>query len=452
MVPPARGRSRRDDAPAPTPELVIAGRAWLRGRLQPVEIGIDGDGRICAVARTLEGARRHDVGQRVVVPAATDPHVHFRDPGPDGAAESIATGTVGAALGGVGLVGEMPNTEPPVTSVDRLEAKAERVRGRAAVDVLLFATPPSPRSVRALARRAGGLKLFLSPTTGIASVPPGEELSALLDAVGEVDLPLVAHAEEPALFRHDPQPSDPAGWDAARPTAAEAAAVARLLAGPTRLRLHVAHVTSAAIGRTLRAAGLSFEATPHHLLLSTTSGRTARFKVNPPLRSPAERVALWEAFRSGEVPMLGSDHAPHAAESKALPFELAPSGVPGVQTAFPLLLAQVAAGELALPVLQQAACDRPARMFGQPCGRIGVGHRANLLVVDFRSRSPVRGERLASPCGWSPFEGTEAVFPVEHWRDGEPIVEGGEYVGRPAGRVVRPEYAPGESARPPADA
>ena len=446
MVPPARARSRREVPPPAAPELVVAGRAWMRGRLQPVELGIDGDGRFCAVGRTVEGAPRHDVGEGVLVPAATDPHVHFRDPGPSGAAETLASGTIGAALGGVGLVGEMPNTEPPVTSVDRLEAKAERVRGRAAVDVLLFATPTDPRAVRSLARRAGGLKLFLSPTTGFDAVPSGEELTTLLDAAAEVGLPVVAHAEEPALFRHDPRPSDPAGWDAARPAAAEAAAVTRLLAAPPRLRLHVAHVTTAGVGRTLRAHGLSFEATPHHLLLSTASGRDARFKVNPPLRSPPERLALWEAFRAGEVPMLGSDHAPHSLESKALPFELAPSGVPGVQTALPLLLAHVAAGELRLSVLQQAACDRPARLLGQPTGRLGVGHRANFLVVDFRSRSRVRAERLASPCAWSPFEGAAAVFPVEHWQDGEKIVDGGEYVGRPTGRVVRPEFAPGEAA------
>jgi dihydroorotase len=404
---------------------------------------LDGDGWICAMGRTLPGVRRHDVGDRVLLPAATDVHVHLREPGSGESGETIATGTVGAALGGVGLVGEMPNTDPPTTTVERLGEKEALVHGRAAVDVLLYASPTDPRSVRGLARCAGGFKLYLSPTTGIDSVPTGPALDALLSELARVDLPVVVHAEEPARFRHGETPAGPAGWNEARPPAAEAAAVARVLDGPELLRLHIAHVTTAAVARSVAERQLSFEASAHHLLLSSADGPDARWKVNPPLRSAIERAALWEEYRAGRVPVLASDHAPHSAESKALPFALAPSGVPGIETTVPLLLAKVAAGELALPTWLQSACDRPARFLGQPVGRLSVGHRGNLLVVDFRARRRIRAARLRSPCGWSPFEGYEAVFPAEHWRDGELIVDGEEYVGRTNGKVVRPEYAPG---------
>ncbi|HYA10232.1 MAG TPA: amidohydrolase family protein [Thermoplasmata archaeon] len=443
MAPPVRPRFRAERRAVPEAELVLAGRAWVGGRLQPLEIGFDGDGWICAVGRAVPGARRHDVGDRVLLPAATDMHVHLREPGPSESGETIATGTVGAALGGVGLVGEMPNTEPPTSTVDRLDEKEGRVRGRAAVDVLLYAAPADVRSLRSLGRRAGGFKLYLSPTTGIDTVPTGPELASLLDGLSAVDLPVAVHAEEPARFRPASTAVDPATWDDARPAAAEAAAVARVLGAPERLRLHVAHVTTAAIARGIGERGLSFEATAHHLLLSSSAGGDARWKVNPPLRTERERAALWAEFRAGRVPVLASDHAPHSPASKALPFDRAPSGVPGVETTLPLLLARVAAGELPLPVLLQSACDRPARLLGQPVGRLSVGHRANVLVVDFRSRSRVRGDRLRSPCGWSPFEGAPVVFPAEHWRGGERIVDSGEYIGRPTGAVVRPEYAPG---------
>jgi dihydroorotase len=448
MTPPVRARSRSPPRPS-EPELVLAGRSWLAGRLQPVEIGVDGDGRISTVARSVPGGRRHDVGDRVILPAATDVHVHLREPGPPGGPETIATGTVGAALGGVGLVGEMPNTEPPTTSVERIEEKEALVRARAAVDVLLYAAPLSPRAVRPLARRAGGFKLFLSPTTGIERVPTGPEIDALLREVAEVDLPLVVHAEDPRGFRPSTPSSGPRGWDLARPSSAERAAVERALDAPARIRLHVAHVTTVGIGRAVVRRGLSFEATAHHLLLSMSSGSDARWKVNPPLRPEAERAALWGAYTRGDVPIIASDHAPHSAASKAEPFDAAPSGVPGVQTTVPLMLARVARGDLALPVLLRTACDRPARLLGQPVGRVSVGHRANLIVVDFRAKSRLRGDRLASPCGWTPFEGAEVVLPVEHLRDGQRIVDGGEYVGTASGRPVRPEYAPGVAAAGP---
>jgi len=443
MAPPVRPRVRSERRSTPEAELVLAGRAWVSGKLRPVEVGVDGDGRICAVGRTVAGARRHDLGERVLMPAATDLHVHFREPGPPESGETIASGTVGAALGGVGLVGEMPNTDPPTNSVERLDEKQALVRGRAAVDMLLYAAPAGADSVRALARRAGGFKLYLSPTTGIEAPPSGAELTTLLEELARVDLPLAVHAEEAGKFRSPVTVGNPMGWNDARPPEAEAAAVARLLDAPETLRLHVAHVTTASVARAIRARRLSFEVTAHHLFLSATSEQDARWKVNPPLRTERDRAELWEEFRSGRVPVIASDHAPHARESKALPFDSAPSGVPGVETTLPLLLAKVATGDLALPVVLMTACDRPARVLGQPVGRLAVGHRANILVIDFRSRGRVRQDRLRSPCGWSPFEGAEAVFPREHWRDGELIVDGGEYVGRPNGKVIRPEYAPG---------
>ncbi|HEY1198503.1 MAG TPA: amidohydrolase family protein [Thermoplasmata archaeon] len=445
-MPGAARRRKAEAAPrsSASTALVLAGRALVRGRLQPIEIAIDDAGRIQSVGKVRSGAPRHDVGDAVILPAATDMHVHFREPGGPAEAETIPTGTVGAALGGVSLVGEMPNTRPPVADVESWQDKARLVEGRAAVDVLLFATPTVPRALPSLSRKVGGFKVYLAPTTGIEESPASSELPALWDRLAELRLPVSVHAEDPTRFVPNLRPTSPAQWNGCRPVAAEEAALDGLTRAPKALRLHAAHVTTAAGVRRLNAAGLSFEATPHHLLLSDRSGVDAHFKVNPPLRSEPERVALWEAFRRGEIPIVASDHAPHPRDAKELPFDRAPSGMPGVETGLPLLLAKVRGGDLDLAVLLAAACDRPARWLGQPLGRLAPGHRANLLVVDFTKRSKVEGRGLRSPCGWTPFEGWEAVRPWEHYRDGERIVEAGEYVGRPVGRVVRPEYAPGE--------
>ena len=442
-----RAGSHRGDRPSIV--LVLAGRALVRGRLQPVEIAIDDSGRIASIGKNRSGGPRHDVGDCVILPAATDMHVHFREPGGPSEAETIGSGTVGAALGGVALVGDMPNTRPPVTDLESWQEKVARIEGRAAVDMLVFAAPTDPRALASLARHAGGFKVYLAPTTGIDEPPSMEEIPALWKRLAELRLPVSVHAEDPTRFSADRPPSSPVGWNAVRPGAAELSALDRMIRSPAGLRLHAAHVTTEEGARKLRGAGLSFEATAHHLLLSDRSGTDARFKVNPPLRSESERLALWEAFRRGEVPILASDHAPHPKDAKELPFDRAPSGVPGVETLLPLMLAQVRAGTLDLGVLVAAACERPARWLGQPHGRLAPGHRAHLIVVDFRERSTVDGAKLASPCGWSPFEGWEVVRPREHYRDGERIVDAGEFVGRSTGKVVRPEYAPGEPAGAP---
>ncbi len=443
MVPPVRRRDRPPgEAVRESPARILAGRALVGGRLQPLEIAIAEDGRILSMGRIRSGAPRHDVGDAVILPAATDLHVHLRSP--DGATgpESVVAGTVEAALGGVTLVGDMPNKSPPVDSVERVDARESIARHRAAVDILLYASPRRPSSISGLARRAGGFKVFLSPTTGMDDPPSATELDELLGRLAVAGLPVSVHAEDPTLFRTQVPPTDPVGWNLQRPPEAEAAAIRRLVAAPPGLRLHIAHVTTPASAAVLRAAGISFEATPHHLLLSARPGADARFKVNPPLRSEADRLGLWEAFCRGEVPCLASDHAPHSAEAKGLGFERAPSGMPGVDAMLPLLLARVRAREVSLPILVASACERPARWLGQPLGRIAPGHRANLLVVDFRARVRLAGNDRAGR--WTAFEGREVIRPVEHWRDGERIVAGGEYVGRPTGRVVRPEYAPGE--------
>jgi dihydroorotase len=446
MVPPVRRRSDRD-APArsrESPAWILAGRAYVRGRLQPAEIAIGEDGRIQSVGRHRTGARRHDVGDAVILPAATDLHVHFREPGASPRVESLASGTVEAALGGVTLVGEMPNTQPPVTDTERLAEKSALVMGRSAVDVLLYASPSVPRALEGLARAAGAFKLYLSPTTGVDEPPAPGSIPALLETLNRLRLPVSVHAEDPRGFREGPPATNAHGWDAARPIDAELRAIDLLVDRPLGLRLHVAHVTSERSVKRLREAHLSFEATPHHLLLSTERARSdPRFKVNPPLRTEIERAALWQAFCRGDVPILASDHAPHPPESKSGEFGRAPSGMPGVETMLPLLLAKVRAAELSLPVLLAAACDRPARWFGQPLGRIAVGHRANLVVVDFKARTEVDARRLHAPCGYTAFEGWEAIFPREHYRDGRPIVRDGEFVGSRDGRIVRPEFAEG---------
>lgn len=438
-----RGTRRAESTARRAPDIdqVVTGRAWVGGRVQPVEIGIGADGRIVAMGRTLRGGPRRDYGDQILLPAATDLHVHFREPSPD-AVEDLSSGSAQAALGGVALVADMPNTEPPMDSVERLESKAAGAQGRLAVDLAIYALARPGLPIDRLARSAASFKLFESPTTAVPEAPTADAIGPLLQAVARTGLPLTVHAEDPGLFRNLDSAASLEEWSAARPLEAERRGVERLLPAPPALRLHVAHVTSAPVAERLRAEGHSFEVTPQHLLLSTRGRGDARWKVNPPLRAEPIRQDLWEAFARGQVPIVASDHAPHSAEAKSLPFAKAPSGVPGVATLLPLLLEEVRSGRLELATLLAAACDRPARWLGAPIGRLSVGHRADLIVVDFRERTPLEGRRIRPGVGWTPFEGRSAVFPRVHLRAGVPIVEDGEFLHVREGTVHRPEFAP----------
>ncbi|MFZ1024194.1 MAG: dihydroorotase family protein [Thermoplasmata archaeon] len=447
MAPPLveRNREREGRSRASSASWVLAGRAWVRDRLQPVEIGIDDIGRIVRIGRSIPGIERHDVGDSIILPSATDLHVHFREPGPPGADENLATGTQQAALGGVGLVADMPNNVPAVASVNRVAEKIDRARGRLAVDLLIYALARESRTITRLAQVAGAFKLFLAPTSEAEDAPAPEVVRAILGAVATSGLPLSVHAEDPRKFRAIGPIRDLEDWDHHRPVAAEMGGVSELVPNPESLRLHVAHVTAARVAEMVATSANSFEVTPHHLLLSSRSAPDTHRKVNPPLRSERERAELWEWFRSGRVPCLASDHAPHPPSLKDLAFARAPSGMPGVETMLPLLLAEVRSSNLDFATLLRAACDRPARWLGMPQGQLAVGYRANLLVVDFRARVSLAARHLHAPCGWTAFEGWEAIFPVEHYLDGRRLVAAGEFQGTSTGRVVRPEYAPGMS-------
>ncbi len=442
MTPPPVRRSRNGGGRSRprSPSWVLAGRAFVGGRLQPIEIGIDEAGRIVRIGKSVPGSERHDVGDSVILPSATDLHVHFREPGPPEAGEDLASGTQQAAFGGVGLVADMPNNVPPLTTVDRVEEKVARGRGRLAVDLVVYAMAREIRSIASLAKVAGAFKLFLAPTTDSDGTLTTEPIQSILQEVSACGLPLSVHAEDPAAFRAIEPLRNLVDWDRHRPIEAEIDGVSGLLPPPQALRLHVAHVTSARVARLVEASQNSFEVTPHHLLLSATSSADTKGKVNPPLRSERERAELWDWFRSGKIPCVASDHAPHPSSLKELPFPRAPSGMPGVETMLPLLLAKVRSSDLDFGTLLRAACDRPARWLGMPQGRLAVGHRANVIVVDFRARVSLAARRLHAPCEWTAFEGWEAIFPVEHYLDGRRILAAGEFSGGTMGRVLRPDY------------
>src|SRR5438046_2169186 len=241
---------------------VISGRVWDRGRLGPLSVGIDEDGKIAAVRKTLRADESIDHGDALILPGAVDLHVHMREPGLTHK-EDFASGTRSAAIGGVTTIAEMPNTVPPVTTADALDGKVSALKGRGAVDYAIYAAPRSGEAVVRL-RKATAFKAYMAPSTGDLQVRPADLESILRESETNRKL-VVVHAEDPAKFRARKVVSL-ADHAEARPKEAETSALALLARIRGNARIHVAHVTTRE-GLDSLPAGASCEASPLHLFL-----------------------------------------------------------------------------------------------------------------------------------------------------------------------------------------
>jgi len=415
-------------------DLVIEGRAYYKGKLQHCCIGIE-NGRISQVRKVLRGDRVLDYGDRLILPAAIDVHTHMREPGMT-QKEDFATGTMAAAFGGVTCVFDMPNTIPPTILRSDLLDKKKAIAKKAWVDYGLIGGVSDASNPMRIFKEVVGFKIFMSSTTQSVLMSEDKDIKRALQAIMPLNKVVSFHAEDNHMIGKD-EIEDIKGHERNRPIAAEVSAIQRLGALDPGARINVCHVTSAAGADALKQ-GFTSEATPHHLLLDIEgmSRRKAYAKVNPPLRRRVEREALFKAFVEGRISMLASDHAPHTIEDKEQEIFAAPSGCPGVETGFPLMMALTKHESLPLGRLVEAACEAPALAFGLNKGVIAAGKDADLMVLDPRDIQPINARKLHSKCGWSLFEGYDAVFPQAVFLRGSMLIEEGGFVGERTGRDV----------------
>jgi dihydroorotase len=335
---------------------------------------------------------------KVLAPAFVDPHVHLRTPGREDE-EDLVSGTRAAAAGGYCAILAMPNTEPVIDSAAVLGSLTERARAEAEVPVgFLAAITKSQQGaeltemVELAERGAVGFT-----DDGRPVVAPGLVRRALQYGVA-AGRPIAVHCEEPTLSRggnvHEGVVSAELGFGG-YPSVAESVMVGRdlALAAYEERPLHLLHLSareSVAELRRAREAGVhaTGEVTPHHLCLTDEAVRSLdpNVKMNPPLRAEAHRRALVEALRDGTIEAVATDHAPHALHEKEVPFEEAPFGVTGLETAFSALYTQlVAPGVLPLDVLLERMSAGPARIYGLEPPTLSVGALANLVLLDLEA-------------------------------------------------------------------
>jgi dihydroorotase len=352
-----------------------------------------------------------DGGGLVLAPAFVDTHVHLRTPGREDE-ETIASGTAAAAAGGYCAILAMPNTDPVVDSAAVLGALIEDSKREAEVPVGFLASITKRLEGAELTEMVELAEQGAAGFTddGRPVVAPGLMRRALqYHAVTGRRLAL--HCEEPTLSRDGQMHEGPVSAElgfAGYPAVAESVMVERdlALAAYERQPLHVLHVSARESVDALRAwqargVEATAEATPHHLCLTDEAVRTLdpNLKMNPPLRGAEDRAVLVAALREGTIAAVATDHAPHARHEKEVPFEAAPFGVTGLETAFSALYTHlVEPGLLPLSTLLERMSTGPARIYGLEPPRIAVGARANLVLLDtaaswrvsedgFRSRS-----------------------------------------------------------------
>jgi dihydroorotase len=362
------------------------------------------------VVSRLEPAPLRDSG-RVCVPAFVDPHVHLRTPGREDE-EDLASGTRAAAAGGYCAILAMPNTDPVVDSAAVLGSLVERAGVEAEIPVGFFASISKGQEGSELTEM---IELAERGAVGFTDDGSPVRSAGLLRRAlqyGEVAARrLAVHCEEPALSRggqmHEGAVSAELGF-AGYPSVAESVMVGRdlALAAYEEQPLHVLHVSARESVEEIRAAqaqgvAATAEVTPHHLCLTDEAIRNldSNLKMNPPLRSVADRATLIEALSDGTIGAIATDHAPHAAFEKEVPFEEAPFGVTGLETAFAVLYTRlIEPGVVPLETVLERMSAGPARIYGLEPPRIAVGAPANLVVIDleatwspsedgFRSRS-----------------------------------------------------------------
>lgn len=379
------------------------------------------DGAVAEIGDRLEapeGAECIDADGRVVAPGLVDLHVHLREPGGEHK-ETIASGARAAAAGGFTTVVAMPNTDPPIdnpAAVGFVAAAGARAGGARVLPSGCITVGQKGEQLTEFGEMAGAGAVAVTDD-GRPVTRAGIMRMALEYALG-FDLPVAVHAEEPELSRRG---SMNEGVVATRlgligiPNAAEEVMIARdlLLAEMTGGRLHIQHVSTARgveLIREARSRGVrvSAEATPHHFTLSDEAVGSYRTdaKMNPPLRSAADRDAVRAGVVDGTLDVIATDHAPHHYDEKEQAFEDAPFGIVGLETALGLALEElVHTGLLELPVLIERMSCAPARAFGLPGGTLRRGAPADVVIFAPEQRWTVDPARFVSRSRNTPFAG-----------------------------------------------
>ena len=393
-------------------------------------ITLDGDllimnGRIERVDSEIsapENCRVMDAKGRILIPGMIDDQVHFREPGSTNKAD-IRSESIAAVAGGITSFMEMPNTNPNTVTLDALESKY-RVASESSVANYAFylgATNDNIDVIRSLdPKQACGIKVFMGSSTGNMLVDKEETLELIfrdapvLVATHCEDSPTIRRNEEEARAKYgDDVPMSMHPQIRSAEACYLSSSFAVDLANRHGTRLHVLHLTTAREMELFEAKPLdekriTAEVCVHHLYFSDKDYdlKGAFIKCNPAIKTSADRDALRQALKDGRIDVVATDHAPHMLEEKMGSYFRAPSGLPLVQHALPMMLELCRDDYLGLETVVEKTSHAPARLFQiEDRGYLREGYWADLALVDYDHAFRVERGDVLYKCGWSPLEG-----------------------------------------------
>ena len=398
--------------------LLTGGSVFRNGRFERLDVAID-QGRIVSVSPSLsrDGFCVIELHDRFLVPGFTDVHVHLREPG-FSYKETIASGTAAAAAGGYTAVCAMPNLKPVPDCAETLRPELEAIARDAVIHVYPYGAITRGEQGRELA----DLSAMAPDTVGFSDDGKGvqspEQMRRAMELAKALDKPIVAHCEDESLLQkgwcvHDGAYARAHGLTGNAPES-EWRQVERdlQLVAETGCRYHVCHIStkeSVALIRQAKAQGLpvTCETGPHYLTLCDEELRDeGGFRMNPPIRSAADREALVAGLLDGTIDCIATDHAPHSAQEKSGGLRGSLNGIVGLETAFPVLYTKlVQPGIVPLETVLDRLCVRPRQIFRLPGGVIEAGAPADLTVLDLTTPWRIDSGAFRSLGRATPFDG-----------------------------------------------
>ena len=432
--------------------ILVGGMVMLPElKIEKLDIGIRGSRISClGDLSKSQSTKVLNISGLIVIPGVIDTQVHFREPGLTHK-EDIYHGTLGAVMGGVTSIFEMPNTKPPTINKFQLKKKFEIASKTANCNYSFFvgASKENIDLINKLENYEGccGVKIFMGSSTGDLLVEDDQNIMEILKNTKKM---IAVHSEDEYRLNQrkvafSKKTLTVLDHPEIRDVTSAVQSTKRLLnlAKKINRKIHILHLSTAEEVKILEASKdiATCEVTPQHLFFSSPEcyERLGTFaQMNPPIRDKLHKEKLWYGVSRGIIDVIGSDHAPHTIDEKKKDYPESPSGMTGVQTLLPIILNFVNERKLSIYDLVRMACVNPCKIYKiANKGQIKSGFDADLTVIDLNKKFTISNNWIESKSKWTPYDNLKIKgMPIYTIVNGKIIMSENEIISKPSGKIV----------------